>query len=194
MINNDFRQDNDITVDVIGAKKPSVKTVAYVRKLQKSHRAYGRLKIVLAVSAGIAISILAVGIFLHNRENGPIPRVILSQVNFPLYYPTELPAGFSLDKNSFSETSGVVTYVINYDNGKKLIFNTQALPKDFDFDSFQGNGKKIGSSLGDAYVGSLGNNTVVSVATDKSWLFIGVPSPINTPAMEVILQHLKQAN
>lgn len=135
-----------------------------------------------------------VGMTLNYRRTSPIPHDITSQVDFPLYYPTELPAGFSLDKNSFTKTNKVVTYVVTYEDDKKLIFNIQARPTNFDFDGFQSKGKKLKSSLGDAYIGSLGQNTVVSIATSETWVFIGVPSPIDTSALEVILQHLEEAS
>ena len=133
-------------------------------------------------------------LLLHSRPTIPVPRAISSQVDFPLYYPTKFPSGFSLDTNSFSQSNKVVTYTVSYEGNKKLIFNIEVRPTNFDFEGFQSNATKISSSIGDAYVGSLGKNTVISITTEKSWIFIGVPSPIDTPALEVILQHLKQVN
>lgn len=141
----------------------------------------------------IIASALTTALLFNYRQTSPIPRDISARVNFPLYYPSEFPSGFRLDTDSFSETNNVVTYTVSYESNKKLIFNIEALPKKFDFDGFNSKGKKIRSSLGDAYVGSLGNKTVVSITSDKSWLLVGVPSPIDKPNLETMLQSLKES-
>lgn len=191
---NDSNGRPTYTDDSHTTKETSAEILEQLNKLQKSQKVYRRTIITFIIFFILILgAALAIGAVLHYRQIGPIPRQISSQVDFPLYYPTEFPSGFSLDKNSFSETNTIVTYTVTYDGNKKLVFNTQARPTNFDFDSFQSKGKKLESSLGDAYVGALGKSTVVSIATDKSWLLIGVPSPIDTPSLAAILQHLKEA-
>lgn len=162
--------------------------------LNKSQKSFKRLSLSLFILlSSIVVATLFIGISSHISLSNPIPNDISSQVDFPLYYPTELPSGFSLDKSSFRVSKKIVTYIINYDNDKTLIVNVQDKPANFDFESFQSKGKKLDSSLGDAYVGALGNQTVASIVTTKSWLLIGIPSPIDTASLVVILQHLRVA-
>lgn len=125
------------------------------------------------------------------RSSSPIPKSISNSVNFPLYYPSKLPAGFKLDKNSFSHTSSVVLYSLVFDGNKHLAFSIQTRPSSLDFAQLLHNvNKEFNTDAGQADIVNLGGRTTGSLLTPKSWVIINTVDPIDTLTLEQIIRSL----
>ena len=180
-------------------QKTGTPTEAATAQPQKTTRAKKGLwasKKQFFAGLGFALALAALaagGTYVYNlmrRVPDPVPASIRQAVNFPVYYPAQLPMGAYIDKKSFSESQGVVVFTVVYDTNKRLVFTEQAPPPDYDYQSLQGDAKKMSSSIGDAYAGALGNNTAVTIHNDKAWVIIGIPSEIDTSKLQTILNGL----
>lgn len=166
----------------------------YSGDLKPRHELYGSLSLKAVVIFCVVLSVAgAIIVNMQRQPPSPIPRQIIASAGTPLYYPADLPPGFAIDTSSIEYTQRVLTYTVTYDGGKKLAFSVQPKPSDFDFSSFYAEGRRIESSLGPAYVGAVGGNTVVSITSDKTWILIGVPDQIETPQLEAVVANFTQA-
>jgi len=80
------------------------------------------------VVLGLIIFLLAIvgtiGFFTLNSQHPPQQLInIAEEVNFPIYYPSELPAGYSFMDNSAKYQSGFLYYKLH--KGNKIISITQ---------------------------------------------------------------------
>lgn len=135
--------------------------------------------------------------FAHNTKV-PIPASVRSEVNFPLMYPSKLPNGFSIDKNSFSVKSGVVLFSANDANGTKIAFTVQPRPSTFAFDTFYKQGLSDATTfdtpVGQAAIGNVNGHPLGSLATDQSWLLVSsVSDKIGSSSLRQTLQSVKLA-
>lgn len=138
--------------------------------------------------------------FVHNTAAAaPIPASIRSEVNFPLMYPSKLPNGFSIDKNSFSVKSGVVLFSANDANGTKIAFTVQPRPSTFAFDTFYKQGLSgtttFDTPVGQAAIGQANGHPLGSLTTDQSWLLVSSASnKIQSNGLRLILQNVKSVD
>lgn len=159
------------------------------------HRFNRNKRIVIAILV-IAIMSVAAAVVIP-RKAAPIPSEIVRRVTFPLYYPAALPKGYELARDSFSSTSQVVTYYVRYEGTKKLIFSLQPKPADFDFEGFYlkqlFGAKEILTPIGKATIGTMGETTIASVVSDRTWILIQAPDGIQTAELEAIAKSLTEA-
>lgn len=65
----------------------------------------------------------------HVRDNhNPIPAIARKGLSFPLYYPTNLPAGYSIKPNSFEQKDKVLIFYIMTPANKAVGVSQQSLP------------------------------------------------------------------
>jgi hypothetical protein len=110
-----------------------------------------------------------------------VPQAIQRSINFPIYYPVQakLPNGYELIKNSFTTpASDVVLYTVKYPAGK-FIFSQQQRPSSNDIANFESQRIPIhytmATPIGQAAVGVIGGQTIISLPTSNSWLLITGP-------------------
>lgn len=78
-------------------------------------------------SLGLAILIVTMAvagwyIYQQSDASKPVPQSVVRAVNFPLYYPTKLPDGFHVDRQSIKATNNqTVEFSIEQDNQKILV-------------------------------------------------------------------------
>lgn len=146
----------------------------------------GILLTALLSGTGIAIATYT------KLHQSPIPKEIRSAVSFPLYYPKKLLPGMTLNKDSFSATSEVVTFNFNYDSGKKKLIVSEQPLSGIDPDTFNPT-KKFTTGIGTAYLVDLEDRTTAAVIADKSWLLINAPQKMGVDDMEQFINSLRPA-
>src|SRR5688572_30454509 len=95
-----------------------------------------------------------------------IPSAIRGAVSFPLYQPTNLPAGLRVDQGSFQAAGGVVTFSILYNGGDRLVITEQARPAGVDFAEFHEqimDKKDISTYIGSGATGQFDDTDFASV-------------------------------
>lgn len=174
-----------------GSQQPTAPSAAKKRRLVRKK-----------VLSFIAIVILVIGAVLggwvySHRDTSPIPKSIQKAVNFPIYYPDpkKLPAGYSLDINSFSTSGQAVVYQVN--NGStKLVFSLQQKPSDQALQQFYTQHIPLHTTVqtvvGTATIGAIGTQTVVSLPTAKgSWILITAPGNYDQNKLKSILMSIR---
>lgn len=144
--------------------------------------------IVLLLAGGAAAWVF----WLRTPDN--IPGNIRKSVAFPLYQPTHLPSGFALDKTSFNSSQQVVTFTINYNGGKKLIFIEQPKPTQLNFSDFTqqlSNAQSITLPIGQAAIGTYQGVGLGTIAGDQTWVLIRAPGGIDSYNFEAIIHSMK---
>ncbi len=164
---------------------------------------------VLILGLSIIILLIALRVSFHpasqkssNNTLSIVPANIKAAVNVPIYYPDpkKLPAGYTLDTNSFKKINDQAAgYVVTYDNGKRLVFTVQAKPSADEIDEFYKNQMplhfSIDTGVGKAAVGVINNQTVASLPTnDKSWLLIAGPTDVNQDQLKQILKSIQKSD
>jgi hypothetical protein len=111
---------------------------------------------------------------LH-APHSPFPAEVAQKVSFPLYYPTKLPDGFSLTKNSINGTPQVVLYSVSAPGGATISVSVQARADDVDMAAFYksqlSGAYAVPTKNGVAKIGKLkSGGTFASLVTNGSWV------------------------
>ena len=164
-------------------------------------------KLLSIASAVLLVAAVMLGIWLywhHNRlpalkQPNPVPSAVRQAVPFPVYYPDpeKLPAGYTLNQNSFSSpVKNGVTYSVSYGNGKKIVFSVQVKPSDTELQSFNSNyiplRVEYQTPVGQAEVGAYHSKTLVSLPIiNGPWIVITAPPDIDQGQLKQVLSTLK---
>jgi hypothetical protein len=163
---------------------------------------YTLMTILAIVVIGLSMS------FLYNhlvrRQSAkfdPVPLAIRSSVNFTVYYPDpgKLPAGYTLNTQSFSGSGVAVVYNVDYSGNQKLVFSVQEKPSSTAIQTFYANHlplhTNVSTSVGTAAVGAIGSQAVVSLPTNgDAWIIVTTPSNINQSQLRQVLQAITKAS
>lgn len=118
--------------------------------------------------------------YFSSKGSGPIPKKIRQSVNFSLYYPSQLPAGYSLDKSSVKFSNQIVFFNLkSVDNTINISEQTApANPPDFaTLEKFNTSFKSLDVIGGKAIYGTaeslpvaflLSNTTLVNISGTKN--------------------------
>jgi hypothetical protein len=136
--------------------------------------------IVVGVGAGLAIL----------STQNPIPENLRAAVKHPVYYPSQLPAGYKYEKNSAVIQKNTLFYRIS--NGKEKISIAQQAKPSSSIKSIKGFGKEK-FPAGDAFVRSSGAPAVILLA-DKTIVNIGGSSAGTKDAVVAAAKSLKPVN
>lgn len=156
----------------------------------------GLILIVVVVGLGW-LSYYEYSIYHRASTPIPVPLSIRQEVNFTVYYPVQskLPTGYTLDTNSFTGDNNVVVYVVRYGN-QKLTFSVEQKPSNSDIQAFYAQHMPLHSTVsspaGTAAIGSINNQTVVSLPTKtNAWLLITCPLNVNSQQLDQVIRSLK---
>ncbi len=143
------------------------------------------------------LSISAFVLYQHfSAQSAPQPlRHTARLVNFPLYYPAALPAGYIFDSDSLSSTTSVVLFSLhNPSTGDIISISEQPTPSTTldlntfyhnQFDSFN----DLTTPAGKGIYGKDAQNATISILSSKTWLIIRAPltsgSQIKTIALKL---------
>ena len=119
-----------------------------------------------------------------------------SKVAYPLYYPAELPEGYSYMEGSLKPSEIATIYSIEYDKDKKLFISNQPKPKEVVFKDFYDrllkNKADISSSQGKAVTGVIADQPVGSLVNDKTWVIINAPKGIDGQDLTTLVSKLEK--
>lgn len=165
-------------------------------------------KSVYIFSAVIAVLAIATGVILYFHSTGTqtdalsklIPQTIRQQVPFNLYIPdpSKLPLGYTLNIQSFSYGNDALLYKIGYGENQNLIVTVQQKPSDAAIKQFYKVHMPltipIQTNVGDAALGVLNNETVVSLPTNtNAWLLMTAPFNANQSQVKRVIQTMTLA-
>lgn len=124
-----------------------------------------------SITTGVIVIAIVGGFLFLKSDSGPIPKNIRQEVNFPVYYPTALPQGYQLAKNTFSAQDNIIFYrLIN--GGNTIVVSEQTSPPNpLDFKNTPGFGE-IPSTAGEAAAGIINGAPVAVVVTEKTMINI----------------------
>ena len=148
------------------------------------------------------ISIVIAGLFLLGAGGGtvwlltlhkpaavdPFDAKTLASVDFPLYYPLQIPKGFRTDPKSVTEPqSGVVVFDMKDSKGRKIFVSEEARSSTYNYGGFF-NGiersSQFKAQFGAAITGYLNNeqNVVGSIVSQKTWVIVNAKAGDTSPA------------
>ncbi|MBX4188706.1 hypothetical protein KW792_01245 [Candidatus Saccharibacteria bacterium] len=150
--------------------------------------------IILIILGGLAGA--AAYAYPKYHAKNPFPADVRSHAKFTLLYPTQLPAGYAVDKASVSTSNEILLFnAIN--SGQKMTFSEQKIPKGFDFSNFYKTGlantQQFSTVYGQAAVGKAAGHYVGSLVAGDTWLLISTDSDtLNSDDFTNTLNHLKK--
>ena len=142
---------------------------------------WGRKKIVIAATCVAIVLTTAMGLWWHSRYSNPIPQTNRNGLGFTLHYPSRLPNGYQVDRNSFQNPEpGVLTFSISAPDGRKAAISEAALPLSLPEHKKVTSLMQIpGETVYDSPIGSVKISVwktqyVSDIITKDSWIIINV--------------------
>lgn len=142
----------------------------------KTHRFHPgrRQKLFGLLAVAVVAAAAAAGLWL-TRQHSAVPASIRQNVSFPLYYPSNLPAGWKIIEGSWSAAAGVVTFAVKDAAGNSYAVSEQPFPAGINVSDFEKqkmtNPTTIVTSFGQGIIGRLENIETASFST-KVWILI----------------------
>jgi hypothetical protein len=133
-------------------------------------------------------------LFAKSNQNSSISEAAYQQflsqqqyVNFPVYYPASLPAGYTLNPDSISSQGGTYSFALKSPTGTDLVTIEQARPPVLERVTKT---KSVSNSIGTAYIANLNGQQAGMAISDKTLVTI---SGTNAGAEQLtqIIQALK---
>lgn len=160
-----------------------------------------RKRVLLLFAVGIlSIGFLAGWQTMRGTTASLVPQTVRKAVDFPVYYPNDLPDGYALAIQSFQVPDpGVVLFKVTKANGQEIVFSEQRQPSGSDIDKFVSAYMPLNSvlqlPLGQAKVGAYGSapniRTVLSLPIrDGPWLIVTAPADVTHDELTTILSTL----
>jgi hypothetical protein len=183
------------------------KSMPHVQETHTKKKKQFRMLVVLA--GGLLIIGFGAALYWAHSNAKPatvritlVPKNIAQAVDFPVYYPdpAKLPAGYTLDLNSFSNpVKNGVAYKVGYGTGQKIVFSVQTKPADSELQSFNSNyiplRIDVQTPVGQAAIGAYHSQTLASVPViNGPWIVITAPPDINQDQFKQVLNSLKAPN
>jgi len=119
--------------------------------------------------------------FFVLRPTGPIPRQYRHGLDFQLYYPARLPAGYVVDPTSFKRDGDVLIFSITAPKGRNIAVSEQAIPSNVATHPVKSNApvplaseKSFQSPIGNVHISLWGDKFVSDTITDETWLILNV--------------------
>jgi hypothetical protein len=149
------------------------------------------------VATGLIVALGAGLLIYKTSSTSPVPKSIAKQVSFPVYYPDpkHLPTGYKLDATSFTiPDKDVVLYAVKYSRGQ-LAFSVQAKPSEAELKQFTSQRIPLHTNLktdvGEAAIGAIGNQSVVSLPTENAWIIVTGPYATDQSKLANVLKALR---
>jgi hypothetical protein len=172
---------------------PSGRAIIVPMKLLRRFRPiliFVAVSLLLGIGTGLA--------WLYLIPHNPVPANIRKSVPFKIYYPDQrhLPKGYLLDPKSFTSNGKAVVYHIYGPNKYDITISQQQRASDADIAKFYAavmpHRTKLGTALGDAQVGTIGQMNVVSLTpTGQTWVLMSVPTDMQVSTLQDIVKTLR---
>jgi len=130
----------------------------------------------------------------HPKQGKPgaYGQQISQQVSIPLYYPQNLPGGYSYNNDAKVIKANVLYISVTGPGQQSFYITQQAVPASFDFVAFNKkflNPDSFSADSGTVTAGQVGANLIGSVRTDKNtWIIINAPSTSSLTEMETVIR------
>lgn len=143
-------------------------------------RRHPRRTLAIAVAAVIILATPAAIWLIINTK--PIPGKYRQGLNYPLYYPSNLPKGYKVDRASFDRKGNVLIFNISSPSGKNIAVAEQHVPGDLDLSQHPHTASGItlpdqrdfNTPAGAAEISFWGDKLVSSLVTDNTWVILNV--------------------
>lgn len=148
------------------------------------------------------IGLASIGVcywLLYNRTPAtadPFDTQLLASINFPLYYPTQLPAGYHVDSKSVSQPQpGVVVLILRGPKNQKIYISQEVRPTTFDFGGYYNNFTDRSLTVTDAGTIAVGHTndgytSIGSLATNRTWIIANTSAPLGLDKLTALLGSL----
>jgi hypothetical protein len=143
----------------------------------------GRRKLFRGLIAVIVLLLMAAASagywFFLRTEPNPIPKGLRAHAAYQLYYPSDLPKGLSVDKNSFKESEENQAIIFSVKGNDRVYYvSLQPYPDSFDFSEFKkkfNDSDEVNTPIGSLFVGELASQLIGSIrTTDETWVIVNV--------------------
>jgi hypothetical protein len=168
----------------------------YLKHTSQKHWA---MPVGLAAATIVALTLIIWGVLhVSHRQKWPAQSLVAAahSASYPLYYPTELPKGFSPIIETPKVSTDVVIYSLTYDGNKKLLISAVPRPSGVQFSDFYdrilSNKTNVLNSAGTAVVGTANNQPIGSLVTAKTWVTMNAPRGIDTQRLQALVASLKE--
>jgi flagellar basal body-associated protein FliL len=112
-----------------------------------------------------------------------------SQIDFPAYYPQDLPEEFNLDTNSVNTQGGILIFSYSYSGGKML--NVTQQPKPPIMESVNKT-KEFDVPAGKAYLADLEGKNTGFIVTDETLIILSNAGKDDNDKLEQIMRGMKK--
>ena len=122
-----------------------------------------------------------------SQLEAPFSQAVRQQAGFGLYYPAQLPPGFSFNTNSVQVSPNYVLFSFQYDGGFVVI--TQQ-PKPAVMEKLSKT-KEFKTASGQAFIADVNGKAVGFLLTDKTLVIISGIDKANADKLELLLRSFK---
>jgi hypothetical protein len=162
------------------------------RKLRKRPK-----KLTLAVIFGTLVVVGGLTFFYEIHKDSPVssplPSTITKNAGFPLYYPSQLPTGYTYAAGSASNDAGVIFYKVHSDAKEILVIQQPSPTTNLMLDSAV-DLDPTNTPNGQAYVGKNKAHPVAILKTKDTLINISGSSDVSSDAINGLLNSLHVIN
>jgi hypothetical protein len=124
----------------------------------------------------------------------PIPGKYRQGLDYPLYYPSNLPKGYSVDRTSFQLQRKVLIFNIKAPSGKNIAVAEEHIPSGVDLSQHPQNNpagvtlpdqRDFNTPAGAAEISFWGDKLVSSLVTENTWITLNVSGHTMDDAQKV---------
>ena len=176
---------------------PTVKAKAWSKSTDKKAPMSPRRRILITATIVAAVCVAGVattGWLLYGHQ--PIlPRATISQVEFTVYVPAKLPAGFQLDGRQATSSSTMLTYTLTHTgSGKTVTVTQQATPANFNMNTLIASSSIPTTmvSAGSLYNLSTGDKNTYMLDAGGTLLFLTAPKGIEPADISAIATSMQK--
>ena len=173
-----------------------------VSRKPKSNRSIKKPLFIITVLL-VALGLSAGGFtFYESKQSKSDKTNVLGQatqsVTIPLYYPKNLPNGYTDNNDSLAIKQNVFYSSVTGPNNTKFYITQQPIPDNFNFVDFSKkflNPDTFSSDAGQVVAGQVGSNTIGSIKTNKNtWILINSIGTNSLDGLEVAARSLEPTN
>ena len=116
---------------------------------------------------------------LSTAQNALIPTVFTNKLNFTVFYPKHLPAGYYVDVKSFQREGSVLVFNILSPQGRSIGVSQQSIPSNMPLHQSQTpveipGEKSFETNAGKGHIGLWGDKYVADIVTKTTWIIVNV--------------------
>jgi hypothetical protein len=134
----------------------------------------------------------------HTAKKPLIDKAITATLGYPAYYPSKLPANYSVEPVTVQDETKLLAVSIKSPKNELIYITQQQKPANFDFDFFYTKTllitRELDTSIGKVRIGSAKgrpNQLTASIVAEPTWIVVSYPSSIPQNDMNTIFNSLR---